>query len=83
MAWQAELAHEQDVERKAERLGDGEADRNAAARQGQHQRVGASGVVGQRQRQELAGLHAVFEVSEGCHTYSTDERRFGCTNVEK
>ncbi|WP_167229749.1 hypothetical protein [Massilia rubra] len=83
MAGQAELAHEQDVERKAERPGDGEADRNAAARQSQHQRVGASGVAGQRQRQEFAGLRAVFEVSEGFHTSSTGERHFGCTNVEK
>ena len=44
VAWHAQLADDEDIERRLQRLGNFEGHRHAAARQGQHQHVRAAGV---------------------------------------
>ena len=56
----ADLAHEQDIERRTQRLRDLEADRHAAARQGEHDRVVLL-VAGQRLREQPSGLAPILE----------------------
>ena len=61
VARHAQLAHEEDVERGAQRPGHLVGDRHAAARQRQHEHVRAAGVGGELLGQQPAGLGAVSE----------------------
>jgi hypothetical protein len=59
MAGEAELSHEEDVERRSQSPGYLEADWNASARQGEHQNIGATLESLEVLRQLDAGVVAV------------------------
>jgi hypothetical protein len=61
----AELAHEEDVERRVERARHLSGDGHAAAGQGEHQRIAASRVLAQRVRQHPARVGAVGKTRGG------------------
>jgi len=61
VARHAELAHDERVEWRAERLGDLVGDRHAAARQPEDDDVVAAGVRAQPWREQAAGLAAVVK----------------------
>ncbi|MFS2021470.1 hypothetical protein ACEN88_33500 [Massilia sp. CT11-108] len=67
VAGHAELAHEQDVEGDAEPLCDGEPDRDAAARQCQHDGVRMPGMGGEPLRQQPARFGAILEMTDVGH----------------
>ena len=62
VAGHPQFAHQEDVERRTERLRDLEADRDAAARQRQHDHVGATGVVLQPGRQLPARIGSIAKI---------------------
>ena len=63
LARDPELAHDKDVHRRMEALGDRVGDRDAAPGQGEHEDIGAVCVCEQLSRQEPAGLGPVPKVS--------------------
>lgn len=63
MSGYAEFAHDQDIERSLQSLGDLETDRHAASGQGEHQHVIAPGVGAELRRQEPAGFNAMTKAS--------------------
>jgi hypothetical protein len=68
----AELAHEEDVERRGQRTRDLEGDRHPAARQRQHDDVVAPRVLAQALREQPARLDAIPEaLPDGSHPTTT------------
>lgn len=63
----AELAHDEHVERRAKRLGDLVGDRDPSARKAKHERVGPAGEVAQGAGQAATGLGTVPECTR--HRY--------------
>jgi hypothetical protein len=72
VAGDAELAHDEDIERSAERLGDFVGDRDPSARKTEHEDIVPTGEVAQRTGNATACLSPVPECSR--HGYGTTSR---------
>jgi hypothetical protein len=66
VAWDTQLADQENVQGGIECFGDLEPDRHAATWERQHQHVGTVGIVGEPGGEHLAGVSAIAKRAHAC-----------------